>query len=50
MIKIKPMGNNLWSKTDYKEIRFDFYIDLVQGHCTQLTKTLCLSKVLAKYG
>lgn len=37
------MGNNLRSKTDYKEILYDLHIDLVQGHSMQLTKELCLS-------
>lgn len=27
--KMKQMGNNQWSKTDYKEIRYDLYIELV---------------------
>lgn len=33
------MGNNLWSKTDYKEICHDLHIDVVQRHCTPLTKS-----------
>lgn len=45
---IKQMENNLRSKTDYKEIRNDLHIALVQVHCTPLTKQLRLSKDLAK--
>lgn len=44
------MGNNPWSKTDYKVNCFDLHINLDHGHCTPLTKKLCLSKVLAKQG
>lgn len=33
-----------------EEICNDIFIDLVQGHCTPLTKKVCLSKALAKQG
>lgn len=44
------MRNNLWSKTDLKEICYGLHIDLVHGHCTPLTKKLCLRKILTKKG
>lgn len=42
---LKQIRNNLRSKTDYK----DLFTDLVQGHCTSLTKNP-VYLVLAKYG
>lgn len=37
------MVNYLWSKTDYKGIRYYLHIDLDQGHCTPFIKKICLS-------
>lgn len=40
------MGNIIQSKTDNKYIRYDFH--MVESRCSQLTKKVCLSEVLAK--
>lgn len=44
----KQMGNNLLSKTDYKEFHYDLHIVLVQGHGMPLTITLSLWEVFTK--
>lgn len=46
---LKQIRNNLRSKTDYKDIHYDLFTDLVQGHCTSLAK-YPVYLVLAKYG